>query len=237
MAKAFDKIPHYEVNQKVSKMEISGCLLEVLKDYLTDRYQNVRCGNERSDQLLVTSGVPQGSVIGPLIFLIFINDLPEYLIYNKPFLYADDLKSIVINNKVFFQLDLDNLTKWGVENKMSFAVKDLKCFIVTLRGTTEEQFYLSTLPLLGRRSAKDLGLMVTSNLSWSTPIESKICKANTVFFFIKRNTCATQIRVRLILYKSMELPILSFACCCFSLSNHFKTTEKFPEKSPQMGMP
>ena len=127
MAKAFDKIPHYEVNQKVSKMEISGCLLEVLKDYLTDRYQNVRCGNERSDQLLVTSGVPQGSVIGPLIILIFINDLPEYLIYSEPFLYADDLKSIVINSKVIFQLDLDNLTKWGVENKMSFAVKDLKC--------------------------------------------------------------------------------------------------------------
>ena len=60
--------------------------------------------------------------------------------------------------------------------------------------------------------------MVTSILSCSTHIESKIRKANTVFFFIKRNTAATQIRVRLNLYKSMLLPSLSFACFCFSLS-------------------
>ena len=80
--------------------------------------------------------------------------------------------------------------------------------------------FVSRIP---RKSAKslpvhcneDLGLMVTSNLSWSTHIESKNRKANTVFFFIKRNTSATQIRVRLNLYKSMLLPILSFACCCF----------------------
>ena len=143
MAKAFDKIPHYELIQKVSKIGIGGCLPEVLKDYLTDRYQIVRYGNERSDQLLITSGVPQGSVIGPLMFLIFINDLPDYLIYSEPSLYADDLKSIVKNNKELFQLDLDNLTKWGVENKMSFAVKGNKCFMVTFRGTTEEPFYLS----------------------------------------------------------------------------------------------
>ena len=229
--KLFDKVPHYELIQKVSKRGIGGCLLEVLKDYFTDRYQIVRCGNERSDQLLITSGVPQGSVIGPLMFLIFINDLPKYLIYSEPFLYADDLKSLVINNKEIFQLDLDNLTKWGVENRMSFAVKDLKCFIVTFRGTTEEQFYLSNLPLLGLTSAKDLGLMVTSNLSWSTHIGSKIRKANTVFFFIKRNTSATQIRVRLILYKSMLLPILSFACCCFGLSRtSLKLLEKFQKR-------
>ena len=71
---------------------------------------------------------------------------------------------------------------------MSFAVKDLKCFIVTFPGTTEEQFYLSNLPLLGLTSAKELGLMVISSLSLSTHIESKIRKANTVFFLIKWKT-------------------------------------------------
>ena len=137
----------------------------------------------------------------------------------------------MINNNETFQLDLDNLTKWGVENKMIFAVKDLKCFIVTFRGTTEEQFHFSTLPLLGLTSAKNLGLIVTSNLSWSTHSESKIRKDDTVFFFIERNTSAKQIRVRLNLYKSMLLPILSFACCCFSLSRtSIKLLENFQNR-------
>ena len=61
----------------------------------------------------------------------------------------------------------------GSGNNMSFAVKDLQCFIATIRGTAEEQFYLSNLPLLGLTSTKGLGLMVTKNLSWSTHIESK----------------------------------------------------------------
>ena len=101
---------------------------------------------------------------------------------------------------------------------MSFAVEDLNWFVVTFPGTKYERFYLSNLPLLGLTYAKDLGRMVTSKLSWSTHIESTVCKAITVFFFIKRNISATQMRVRLIFYKSVFLSIVSLACCCFSLS-------------------
>ena len=71
----------------------------------------------------------------------------------------------------------------GSEKQNVFAVEDLKCFIITFRGTTEEQFYLSNLPLRGLTSAKDLGLMVTSNLSWSTHIESEIRKANSFLLY------------------------------------------------------
>ena len=82
---------------------------------------------------------------------------------------------------------------------------NIKCFMITFQGTTEEQFYLSNLPPLGLTSAKNLGLMVTSKLSWSTQMESKIRKANTVFIFNKRNTSAFQMRVRL---------YLCTLCCC-----------------------
>ena len=100
--------------------------------------------------------------------------------------------------------------------------------MITFQGTTEEQFYLSNLPPLGLTSAKSLGLMVTSKLSWSNQMESKIRKANAVFIFNKRNTSAFQMRVRLYLYNTMLLPFLSFACCCFSHSRtNLKLLEKF----------
>ena len=78
---------------------------------------------------------------------------------------------------------------------------------------------------------KDLGLMVTSILSWSTHIESKIRNADRAFFFIKKDTSATQIRVRLNFYKSILLSFLSFACCCFCLSRtSLKLLESFQKK-------
>ena len=82
---------------------ITGCLLEVLKDNLTYRYQTVRCGSEHSDQLLIiASDVPSVSVIEPLLLLSLIDNLPDCLFYSEPFVYADNLKSIVITAKKLF---------------------------------------------------------------------------------------------------------------------------------------
>ena len=77
------------------------------------------------------------------LFLVILNDLPGCLNYCEPFLYADDLKNISINYKEALHLDLDNLTEWGVINKMSFAVEDLNCFIVIIRGTNEHEYCLN----------------------------------------------------------------------------------------------
>ena len=71
-SKAFDKVPHLELLKKLSEIGVGGCILEVISDYLDQRMQFVRVDNTSSQLLDVTSGVPQGSVVGPIMFFIFV---------------------------------------------------------------------------------------------------------------------------------------------------------------------
>ena len=91
-SKAFDKVPHYELLQKMSNIGVGGSFLEIISDYLSNRKKFVRADNFSSETLEITSGVPQGSLIGPLFFCNFINDLPEVLKFSDPYIFADNLK-------------------------------------------------------------------------------------------------------------------------------------------------
>ena len=95
-AKAFDRVPHYELLLKARQIGVRGCLLEVLYDYLNGREQFVRVDNIKSKPLSVTSGVPQGSLLGPILFCKYINDQPDALRFGEPFMFADDLKILHI---------------------------------------------------------------------------------------------------------------------------------------------
>ena len=93
-AKAFDTVPHNILIQKLYNIGFGGKLIQLISSYLTNRKQYVKINNEVSDLIEVTSGVPQGSILGPLFFIICINGLPEHLTEVICYGFADDMKLI-----------------------------------------------------------------------------------------------------------------------------------------------
>ena len=126
-SKAFDTVPHKKLLHKLEQYGIEGCILAWLKDFLTNRKMKTVVEGEKSDDVKVDSGVPQGTVLGPLMFLCNINDLPD-TVKSLVRLFADDcllyrtIKSQSDHEKL--QQDLNNLQKWADTWGMSFNAKN-----------------------------------------------------------------------------------------------------------------
>ena len=221
--KAFDTVPHDILIQKIENYGIGGKLLSIIKSYLTDRKQYVRIEDSRSTPKAVTSGVPQGSILGPLFFLLFINDLPELLNEVDSFCYADDFK--VITRK---QTQLDDSTvkieNWLNANKMMPNIK--KSTILNLLGEQSATLMKKSLPNV--QIQRDLGVMISNNLSWNENSNRRATKAMGAFFQIKRSLsqkCA--IITKLNAYTGYVVPILTFASQTWLPNKtNFATVEK-----------
>ena len=124
--KAFDSVSHCKLLLKLRSYGIAGKLFNWFKAYLTNRHQYVRINDSCSESLPVLSGVPQGSILGPLFFVLFINDLPNCLKSSLPFIFADDTKCLkhTINSDIsevdLLQEDLNNTFHWSINNDLSF---------------------------------------------------------------------------------------------------------------------
>ena len=127
LKKAFDTVNHDILLKKLELYGIKGQALNLLKSYLSNRHQKCQIGKFVSSERLIKCGVPQGSILGPLLFLLYINDLPECLKSTRPRLFADDTNLTAsgpcitdIENAV--NSDLQNLRNWLIANKLSLNV-------------------------------------------------------------------------------------------------------------------
>ena len=217
-AKAFDKVSHAKLIHKLTACGINLILVRWIRAFLTNRRQRVVIGDNYSCWEEVLSGVPQGSVLGPLLFIIFINDLPKLLKHLSK-LFADDCKVIGIIRKptdvVELQNDIDRLQEWAKVSQMSFNYS--KCKSMHFGTNNSENVY--TMKLDGNdvhriektELERDLGILISKNLKWENQVDKAVRTANAVIAQIKNNFTYFDSDLVKLLYVSLVRPHLEYA--------------------------
>ncbi|RYE19246.1 MAG: reverse transcriptase family protein, partial [Sphingobacteriaceae bacterium] len=192
--KAFDKVNHQIPINKMNELGLPQNLIYWIKSYLTDRRQFVDYNGKHSSEFVVNSGVPQGSHLGPLLFLIFINDIVANL-GNEVFisLFADDLKIAVAINSIAdtikLQTAINKLEKWCNANDLHLNLD--KCSVLSISNRHENNIIVADYKYgnhIFKRVAeqKDLGVIIDSKLNFIAHKTAAISRAKSALGFVKR---------------------------------------------------
>ena len=225
-SKAFDVVCHNKLLYKLEHYGISGDLLSWISGFVSGRTQRTKVGLAFSDQIFLTSGVVQGSCIGPLLFVLYINDVVDVIGGKcRCNLYADDLK---IYSEIDSQCDenllqnsLDALSKWSSDWQLNISTK--KCSILNIhqKSTAQPRSYSladSAVPVC--ESVKDLGIIVDCNLKFSVHICSIASRAHSRSCLIHKCFVSKDIDSLLRAYITYVRPLLEYASQAWSPHSH-----------------
>lgn len=190
-SKAFDRVSHKLLIQKLLYIGFFSNLLKWISSYLTGRTQYVLVNGQKSRLFDVSSGVPQGSHLGPLLFLLFINDVTSVLKYSNCLMYADDIKIFAcvksFGDAINLQHDVDSLNDWSKVNGLNLNLIKCKCmsFYRKLRPI-DFNYSIDNTSLEKVSSMRDLGVIFDNKLNFNMHIDCKIAKAYSMLGFVKR---------------------------------------------------
>ena len=215
--KAFDTVPHERLMTKLYGYGIRGQLLIWIRDFLKDRYQYVTINDKSSNKIPVTSGVPQGSVLGPTLFIYFINDLPS-VVSTFVKIFADDTKAYypILNNsdKILLQKTINDMVEWSKIWQLGF--NGSKCKVLHLgknnplhQYTIEDNNSIKDLEITVLE--KDLGVNVDPLLTFENHIALAVKKSRSLSGLIIRSITYKTREVMVPLFKSNVRPNLEYA--------------------------
>jgi hypothetical protein len=219
--KAFDKVWHSGLLHKLRCMGVEGNLFDWFCDYLSNRKIRVVINGQNSDWIPTDAGVPQGSILGPLLFLIFINDI-TLNIESDIHLFADDtsLMDIIDNHLLSYSKlnrDLARLSTWSKKWLVTFNATKTVYLQVTRKHhpSPKPMLLLNGQPIKEVLTHKHLGLTFNKTLTWTDHIGNLVTKASRCIGLLKRISRDVPRQCTEILYKSMIRPLLEYADVIF----------------------
>lgn len=216
LSRAFDSIRFDFIENKLYNLGIRGIILEWLKDYLRNRQIIVKVSNTFSKKNPVNLGVPQGSVLGPLIFILFINDLPQHIHANQISLFADDT-SLAISASTLEELKYrcleltKSFEKWCCQNGLILNTFKTEYIHFSLNNNeTNLEIDFGGGKICSTNKTKFLGIHVDQHLQWKAQIESVVDKLNRARFAISRLRSSIPMESLLSIYYSLVYSHLSY---------------------------
>jgi hypothetical protein len=211
-SKAFDTVPYERLFKKLEAHGVIGKTLNWIKIWLSSRRQRVCVSGDFSEWAQVTSGVPQGSVLGPILFIVYINDLDNDIV-SKLGKFADDsklCKSITSLNDVnSLRQDLATLEKWSDNWQMQFNSE--KCSVIHLGNHNQlGQYSINNSVLKNSSNERDLGIIIDQSMKFSEHCNRIVNSANSVLGMIRRTMSSKSKKIIVRLYKSLVRPKLEY---------------------------